>query len=167
MPSASGAAKGRGAHCGAHSGLASPVGHGGRATARTPAESLSPDGAMLGSREEHTPLARPAWLQENIHFCFVPGRERCWSGNVQKLNYGSPGNAPFASPEFFCCVPEDKNAQVRKCSKTQLWIPWQRTLRFSRTCLCCPRRRKRASAEMFKNLTMDSLARPCFLHAAQ
>ena len=31
-------------------------------------------------------------------------------GNVQKLNYGSPGNAPFASPEQVCGVPGDENA---------------------------------------------------------
>ena len=144
------------------------LGTGRQPTARRPARSFRWTSAPTRSTPRRTttswwPRRRSFGCVSNSRFVLSRDTKRCGCGNVQKLNYGSLGNAPFASPEHFCCVPEDKNAQVRKCSKTPLWIPRQRTLRFTRTCLCCPRRRKRAGAEMFKNLTMDSLARPCFL----
>ena len=63
------------------------------------------------------PLATHSSLPQNIALLSQETKTRR-RGNLQKLNYGSLGNAPFASPEHFSFVPGDENAQARKCSKT-------------------------------------------------
>ena len=75
------------------------------------------------------PATHPSLHQNMSLFSQETKARRC--GNDQKLNYGSLGNAPFASPERVSVVPGDENAQVLKWSKDSLWILWRGLVSFT------------------------------------